>query len=336
MASPIGSLLRKATRKQNDKLNILTFPTHERYESSLCLTGHNFYGFHGEGIKSWNKKYAPIPKNYTLLDGNKGSEQLLIDVDFDLVLSQNKFAHFNIGSQIAGGLNIPLVTLEHCVPSRHWHPQAFQQARMMQGDINVLISKYSIDAWQLDKNINYKIIYHGIDTNIFNFDPLQNRDIPVLNVCNDMPNRPLEVGWELWCQVSQMLPNTLRLVGENGKFSKAAENTDELVKEYRRAKIFLNTTLVSTYPTSMLEAMACGCVVITPGTCAIPQIITHGVNGIIANTAQDIVKYIIELNKNPEYMAFIQKNALETIKKMFALDRFINEWNTVFNEALEL
>ena len=55
MLSPITSIIRAATRKKEDKLNILTFPTHERYESMLAKTGHNFYAYRAEGIKDWNE-----------------------------------------------------------------------------------------------------------------------------------------------------------------------------------------------------------------------------------------------------------------------------------------
>ena len=47
MLSPISSIIRAATRKSG-KLNILTFPTHERYETMLCKTGHNFYAYRAE------------------------------------------------------------------------------------------------------------------------------------------------------------------------------------------------------------------------------------------------------------------------------------------------
>ena len=38
----IKSMVRRATMKSSDKLNILTSCTHERYEQNLCKTGHNF------------------------------------------------------------------------------------------------------------------------------------------------------------------------------------------------------------------------------------------------------------------------------------------------------
>ena len=52
MPTKMSSIIRGATRTPVEKLNILTFPTHERYETMLCKTGHNFYAYRAEGIKA--------------------------------------------------------------------------------------------------------------------------------------------------------------------------------------------------------------------------------------------------------------------------------------------
>ena len=49
-------------RQPGEKLNILTFATHERYEENLCKTGHNFYSL--KFGKEWDTTYAPVPSNY--------------------------------------------------------------------------------------------------------------------------------------------------------------------------------------------------------------------------------------------------------------------------------
>ena len=56
IVSPLSYIIRAATRKPTEKLNILTFPTHERYESMLAKTGHNFYAYRAEGIKGCGKE----------------------------------------------------------------------------------------------------------------------------------------------------------------------------------------------------------------------------------------------------------------------------------------
>ena len=111
MPTAVQNILRKATRDDDAPLNILTFPTHERYETGLAKTGHNFYGWQGPNIKKWNTTYAPIPKNYNILDGRLLDAQFPQWLDVDLVLSQNKFGQYNVANKIARQLQCPLITL---------------------------------------------------------------------------------------------------------------------------------------------------------------------------------------------------------------------------------
>ena len=106
----IRSLMRKT--KRGESLNILTFPTHERYEENLCKTGHHFYSFRYG--KEWDSAYAAVPSNYHIVNSIPES------VDFDLVLSHTscnrlEVAH-NLLSETTGSptnkMSIPL--LRHC------------------------------------------------------------------------------------------------------------------------------------------------------------------------------------------------------------------------------
>ena len=74
------------TNKQKPEFyNILTFPTHERYETQLCKTGHNFYSFHLPNLKKWNSDQLPTPDNYYILP----EENICEYIDYDFILVQN-------------------------------------------------------------------------------------------------------------------------------------------------------------------------------------------------------------------------------------------------------
>ena len=85
MPTIMESLIRRAVRKDDEPLNILTFPTHERYQTNIAETGHNFYMWQGKGIKPWKLEYSPIPKGHVLLDAEKEDSQ--IHVAFDVRVS---------------------------------------------------------------------------------------------------------------------------------------------------------------------------------------------------------------------------------------------------------
>ena len=137
MVSLVQSILRNSTRKPAEPLNILSFPTHERYQTNLAQTGHNFYLWQSEGIKPWIDDYAPVPNNTVLLNPDKGANQIPDHLDIDLVLSQNKFGQFSIAEQIREQLQIPMISIEHTLPMESWPLHQLESLYRMRGDKNI-------------------------------------------------------------------------------------------------------------------------------------------------------------------------------------------------------
>lgn len=335
MATPIGSITRAATRG-GSPLNILTFPTHEAYESGLAKTGHNFYAVRSQGIKDWNVAYRPLPSNYTLLNPSRGDKQLPPDVDFDLVLSQNKFGQFQIAKQLARQLHLPLVSLEHTLPVPSWESERLAGLAQMRGDLNLFISEYSIEKWGWSKkDPSVRVIHHGIDTKTFSPNDLMVARKPVLlSVVNDWVNRDWCCGFKLWQEVSREMPTLV--VGATPGLSEPAKSVHDLVMKYRSAEVFLNTSLISPVPTALLEAMACGCAVVSTANCMIPEIIEHGVNGLISNEPEELSRYCGELLANPERCRQLGVAARQTILDKFSMESFVSNWNGILREAANI
>lgn len=332
--TPVCSITRAATRKPGEPLNILTAATHEAWESGLCKTGHQFYALRGPGIKDWNTAYRPLPTNYILLNPDKGARQLPPEVDFDLVFSQNRFGQFQPLSDIAWKLHLPLVTIEHTQPVPEWDPEILTQMKAMRGHINVFISDFSREAWGW-KPEEARVVHHGIDTDTFSpNDLLVDKKNHLLSVVNDWKNRNWCCGYELWKEVSEGLP--VFVVGDTPGLSKPAASVAELVMRYRESRIFLNTSLVSPVPTALLEAMASGCAVVSTATSMIPEVIEHGVNGLMSNDPKALAEYCRTLLKDPDLCQKLGQAARETILKTFSLQSFIDNWNKIFEEAANI
>ena len=156
------NILRRALGRP-EKLNILTFPTHERYETQLCKTGHNFYAFTGDGIKDWNIDFAPIPDNYHILPENS----IYQGIRYDMILVQSKFGQFQAAQAINERIGVPLVILEHTMPITQLNPEHVEASRGWVGDINVFISEFSRDDWSLRGSPQTEVIHHSV---INNFD----------------------------------------------------------------------------------------------------------------------------------------------------------------------
>lgn len=323
MASIMGTILRQATRKEGERLNILTFPTHERYESGLCKTGHNFYAYRGDNIKDWNKGYAPLPNNYTLLVPGKEPP---LEVDFDIILSQNKAGQFPVALYFSKIFHCPMISLEHTLPVSGWTNETIEQFSKMSGDVNVFISEYSVGKWGFDREKS-AVVHHGVDTNLFSINNSVQRKPHVLSVVNDWINRDWCCGFRLWQEAMKDMP--VKVLGDTPGLSQRATSVSHLVQSYQEATVFLNTSLVSPVPTALLEAMACGCAVVSTATCMIPEIITNGVNGFLSNHPEEIREHCTALLRNPRLAARLGAAARKTILSRFSMEKFVENWNKI-------
>lgn len=336
MATPVGSILRAATHEPGERLHILTFPTHERYSQGLSRCNAFWYLYQGQGIKTWNPIYAPLPANHVLYDGSKGESQIPLRQDFDLVLSQNKFAHWQTATKLAAKYHLPLVSLEHCLPPPNMTPAALMQMKQMKAHVNVFISEFSRGAWGWDET-EAEVIHHGVDTETFSppkdgvvFTKLRH----ILSVVNDWINRDWCCGFKLWQKVTDGL--SVRPVGDTPGLSKPAGSVAELANEYRYAQVFLNTSLISPVPTSLLEAMACGCAVVTTATAMIPEVIQHGVNGFMSNDPAQLREFCQLLLRDESLAKKLGDAARRTILERFSIGKFVSRWDEVFAKAANM
>jgi hypothetical protein len=313
---------------------VLTFPTHERWESGLALTGHRFWAVRAQGIKDWDRTYAPLPENYVLLDPNKGNNQLPAEIDFDVVLSQNKFGQFQIAKSIADQLHLPLVSIEHTLPMPNWGQEVLDQLKAMRGNVNLFISAYSRAKWGwADKEAGY--VHHGVDTDIFKpTTPYDKRHSRVLSVVNDWINRDWCCGFRLWQETVRGLE--VQVVGKTPGLSEPARDVYELRDFYAEAGIFLNTSTVSPVPTALLEAMSAGCAVVSTNNCMIPEVINSGENGLLGNTAEDLRRHLDFLLMNPDARAKLGAAARKTIEDHFGMKKFVDSWDMVLRFAANL
>lgn len=332
MSDVTNRFVREATRKKDEPLNILTFVSHERYEPNLCMTGHNFYSLICDGTRTWNTKYADVPNNYIITQNEPYNH---VRHNLDLVISHNPFVHLPIIYERFS--HLPIINVMHTMPAPGWDSQRFKQQYPMFFEVptkNVFISEFNLLAWDFDPNDSRNVvIHHCIDTDVFN-PGKKVRNGHILAVANDYINRDWALGFNLWKEVTQGLP--VQVVGKTPGLSEPAENTDELIDIYRSSQIFINTSLASPIPMALLEAMACGCAVVSTNTCMIPDIIEHGKDGFLCSPRKPDLfrKYLQELLEDKQKCNELGYNARKKIETMFNKKRFVEDWNNLFKCVL--
>jgi len=338
----IRSIMRRQHTHQPEKLNILTFCTHERYEQQLCKTGHNFYCInHG---KEWDTDYGKVPENYHILNNPPPSY-----IDIDLILCHTVCERMEISKRIKSDLNIPIILHTHVLPDiRGDVPSQIKQFKQISADIDQIsfISDFNRDAWGCSES-NAEYIEHGIDCDFWtDFNEVQ-RDNVCLSVVNEWPTRDWCCGWELWKQTVGLKGGSgtqidpwqvdvpIRVFGKSPGLSVPATSIEHLRQIYHSSRIFYNTSLHSPVPTVLMEAMACGCAIVSTETCMIPEIIEHGKNGLMSNNPEELRGLLVKLLEDEDMAKELGKNAQNTIKERYNLAQFLNNWDNLFYSTIE-
>lgn len=328
MTSAVKRIIKNCNNTDTPKYNILTFPTHERYESQLAKTGHNFYSFNMKNYKQWNRDQINPPENYHILPDSS----LCDFIPYDFILVQSKFWQFQVAQQINKNLRLPIIVLEHTLPTPQTiQPQHIEAMRNMVGDINIFISEYSRAAWNI--NAPSEIVHHGVDTKAFNCYNTE-KSGEVLTVANDFINRDYCLNYSGWKRVTSGFPT--KLVGDTKGLSLPASSTEELSLDYNNCSVYFNSSTLSPIPMSLLEAMSCGCAVVSTATCMIPEIIENGVNGYISNDENELRDYIKTLLDNEDLRNSLGQAARKTIIEKFSQETFVNKWNNIFDKIYEV
>lgn len=335
-AKSVKLIMNTACGHSDRPLNILTFATHERYEENLCKTGHNFYSL--KFGKEWDTTYAPVPENYHIVD------KIPEHVDIDLVLSHTSCNRLQIAHDLLSGTmgqsnKSPVPILRHCHVLPDIRGNTVQQTmdyKKIPVDANSFISNFNRDTWGFSAD-NSSVVEHGVDTEFWSQGVVSHsRELYCLSVVNEFPSRDWCCGFNLWKEVASSVPCEVvgKCTGEHAGFSQPAQCREHLRDIYQTAAVFLNTSIHSPVPTVMMEAMACGCPVVTTGTCMIPEIIEHGVNGIIAKDVQDMKFWCRELLEKPELARKIGEAGRKTIEEKYSLEKFVQNWNKLFYKTI--
>jgi glycosyltransferase involved in cell wall biosynthesis len=303
---------------------------HERYQSYFADLPFTFILLNIDGWKKWDSTYAKIPDNF--IEVNKLTPDLMPNI----ILSQHKFGQFQLLSKISQSLRIPMIHLEHVLPSPKWDKKRKRDMANMIAHVNIYLSEFSRKAWGISESTSM-IIKQCVDSNVFR--PIKTKRIKsVLSVVNEYADREGPCNYSGWLKTTKGIPTKLVGTSKHG-LSSPAKDINDLVNIYNKYEIFLNTSRHSTCPFTLFEAMACGSLVVSTATTMIPEVIQNGYNGFLYDInkpedGRELIKRIFQMDQ--ETLDEVRQNARNTMVSQFSKQKFIEEWTEIVNECINI
>lgn len=332
MPSVSASIFQSINRDYSKPLNILLVNHKESYQAMLAKTGHNLFFMHHPKLLPWNAAIRPIPNNCHLLTGDNESSHFRYDVDFDLIICQDRSKQYPVLLQVAKQLSCPMLNLEYSLTPPDANPYHVESLMYQPYNLTVFSSDFVANSWGADtEDEEVKIIPHGVDTDFFT--GWTGGDNKVLTIVNNYQHRNNTMGFDLFTQIMKCF--TVNPFGHTQGISKAANNINELLNLYQKASVFVNTSVWHACPMVLLEAMSVGCPVVTTGSAMLTEIVEDGVNGFIADDIDTMKTKIQNILDDPEMAKEIGQKARQTIIGRFGSEQFIKNWQEVLLCAID-
>jgi glycosyltransferase involved in cell wall biosynthesis len=118
------------------------------------------------------------------------------------------------------------------------------------------------------------------------------------------------------------------------KFSKGTVPHEKILTLLSHAGVYLNPSIASPIPMSLLEAIAVGVPIVTTSFYEPGILFQNNVHGIVSNDPVDLregIKYMLE---NPVEAQKMAGKAREVVKEKFTLSSFVENWKNVFNKVI--
>lgn len=99
--------------------------------------------------------------------------------------------------------------------------------------------------------------------------------------------------------------------------------------------LYINSSISENLPVSVLEAMASGMPTLGVPNDGTLQLISEGETGFITKTPEEMADKIIYILKNPKIVESMSSRSRERVEKYFSADKYIKNFENLFNEIDE-
>tara|TARA_Y100000310_G_scaffold270418_1_gene284222 strand:+ start:8283 stop:9245 length:963 start_codon:yes stop_codon:yes gene_type:complete len=308
-----SNIIRSATRTPDSRLKCVSFcRENEKYLSLLSRCDCDIYVIRQDGLSDWKETIVPSPEGLFILGKDLSDCNIPF---FDLVICNGRLQEFDVAASLAASLHVPLVTVDH-VSKKVFQklplhatvsPPVSLEPRV--GQINVALSDGIKNSWETS---TYGISI-TIPTTVDNrfFERRKKKEDFLLD--NNIPQ-------EIMAYIQ----------GPVNEFGCSPRFHPEKPKDPLDFKFYINTW--NNIDNKTLEAMAAGCISLSPRTPETERIITHGENGLLFSDIPSL-KALMEGCKNGKYAEVGDRARKYVSNTCVDEETFIKKWKQVFSYA---
>lgn len=237
----------------------------------------------------------------------------------------------------------------------------FERRLLRMADLRIGVSHWvariTLETAGLE-HLDYRVIYNGVDPALFAPARGETADADVILYAGQLNDRKgLDVLFAALPTIMQHHPAAkLRCVGANRGHPPPAERYmsmvplqlksrvdfageiphDRMPHEFRRAGLCVFPSRAEGHPLAVIEAMACRAPVIFMKDGVGPEVITHGVDGLLCDTTDpgSLASTILEALSSPDLRHSLGVQARRTAEDRFSLDKSTEENLAVYRQLV--
>ncbi|RMG72407.1 MAG: glycosyltransferase, partial [Nitrospirae bacterium] len=313
---------------------ILTFNWHEAYIYLLSKTGFDFdvVQMWKGGRYGWIREFRPVPENCNLIAEEEALENLQ-QGKYQAVFCHNvhdftKVSELPVKKIIIHHNNF---AVETGIIDKNKKAETLEKLREIYSNTDNLTLVFISEMKKKDWGFDGEIILPGIDLDEYHG---YRGDISkALRVGNGLKERDAMLGYSIQERILNGLPSTVLGLNPSIKEAILPDSWDEYREYLRSHRVYLNTTVYpyeDGYNLAMLEAMATGMPVVAIKNPTSPLV--DGINGFVSDDEEYLRERLKEMLSDPERAKQIGERARETVREIFPIERFIENWKRVIGE----
>ncbi|CAN5658352.1 glycosyltransferase family 4 protein [soil metagenome] len=310
------------------RLRILTWHVHGNYLYYLTQVPHDFYLVTDTARSTHHTgRVGSLPWGDNV---HEAPAEALHAMQFDLVLHQSRDTwevdrHRWLSD---AQRRLPTLYIEHDPPQEHpsdtLHWAASPEVML------VHVTPFNALMWNSGAS-PVRVVDHGV--RLLAEARYTGERASGIVVVNNLDLRGRRLGSDIFAQAAARVPLVLVGMGAERSGGEGEERNAELPARIARHRFFFNPIRYTSLGLAVIEAMMVGAPVVGLATTELVTVIDNGRNGIIDTRVDRLIDAMQELLRRPDRARELGQAGRRTALERFGIERFVDDWLRVFDEA---